>query len=235
MPETPDDLFARTDSPVSASVSQNSASIWDDAAVSNPKTERVPVAEVIASSTRSVEAEVYEHAPDIAFGTWIEIAGPGGTRLFGLVSHVAIGSLDPSRRIRAYGLTPEELASERPHVPGLIVTTLHAQLLCHAQGDKVRQTLPPFPAPIHHPVRLAESSDVRALGAPFDYLRTLALTPDPNVPVDELLVAALRAQADVYPVQRDKESVLVAAAQTLSRLLRDDHERLGSILRRATL
>lgn len=235
MPEPPDDLFARSDAPARASASPNSASIWDDAATPTQKAERDPVAEVIASSTRSVEAEVYEQAPDIAFGTWVEIAGPGGTRLFGLVSHVAIGSLDPSRRIRAYGLTPEELASERPHVPGLIVTTLHAQLLCHARGDQVRQTLPPFPAPIHHPVRLAQPADVRALGAPFDYLRTLALTPDPNVPVDELLVAALRAQADVYPVQRDKETVLVAAAQTLSRLLRDDHERLGSILRRATL
>ena len=235
MTQPPDDLFALSDAPASPSAPPAHASIWDDAAAPRSHSARDPIAEVIASSTRTVEAEVYEHAPDIAFGSWIEIAGPGGTRLFGLVSHVAIGSLDPSRRIRAYGLTPEELASERPHVPGLIVTTLHAQLLAHAQGGQVRQTLPPFPAPIHHPVRLADAADVRALGAPFDYLRTLALTPDPNVPVDELLVAALRAQADVYPVQRDKESVLVAAAQTLSRLMRDDHERLGSILRRATL
>ncbi len=235
MSQAPEDLFARSDAPAAANALSKSASIGDEAAPSKPLSKRDPVAEVIASSTRSIEAEVYEGAPDIAFGSWVEIAGPGGTRLFGLVSHVAIGSLDPSRRIRAYGLTPEELASERPHVPGLIVTTLYAQLLCHAQGDQVRQTLPPFPAPIHHPVRLARPDDVRSLGAPFDYLRTLALTPDPNVPVDELLVAALRAQADVYSLQRDKEAILVAAAQTLSRLLRDDHERLGSILRRATL
>ncbi len=234
MPQPPDDLFAQPDTSASPDASPKPASIWEDATPTGSKAERDPIAEVIASSTRTLEAEVYEHASDIAFGSWIEIAGPGGTRLFGLVSHVAIGSLDPSRRIRAYGLTPEELASERPHVPGLIVTTLHAQLLAHSRGGQVRQTLPPFPAPIHHPVRLAHAADVRALGAPFDYLRTLALTPDPNVPVDELLVAALRAQADVYPVQRDKEAVLVAAAQTLSRLMRDDHERLGSILRRVT-
>jgi hypothetical protein len=135
--------------------------------------------------------------------------------------------------VRAYGLSPDELARERPHVPGLIVTTLSAQLLGHEQGGRMRQSLPPFPAPIHHPVRLAAPGDVRALGAPFDYLRTLALNPDLNVPVDELLVAALRAQRDVYADPDRREQTLIAAAQTLSRLMRDDHERLGSILRRA--
>jgi hypothetical protein len=240
MSEPPSDLFARPGDPASASSdSADTAStpaptdsLWAEA--KRPSSDRQPIAEVVASSTRSVEAEVYESAPPIAFGAWIEIDAPGGTRLFGLVSHVSIGSLDPSRRVRAYGLSPEELARERPHVPGLIVTTLHAQLLAHAQGDQVRQTLPPFPAPIHHPVRLASEADVRRLGSPFDYLRTLAFSADPGVPTDELLVAALRAQSAVYSVQRDKERVLVDAAQTLSRLLRDDHERLGSILRRAT-
>lgn len=228
-----DDLFASRGDAPTAPAGRPSGSVWDEARPERPAEPRGPIAEVIASSTRSVEAEVYESAPDVAFGSWVEVEGPQGTRLFGLVSHVAVGSLDPGRRVRAYGLTPDELARERPHVPGLIVTTLRAQLLAHARDDRLRQSLPPYAAPLHHAVRLAAPDDVRALGAPFDYLRTLALNPDPGVPVDELLVAALRAQRDAHLDEATRERTLIAAAQTLSRLMRDDHERLGSILRRA--
>ena len=191
-----------------------------------------PVAEVVASSTRSLEAEVYEAAEAPAFGTWVAVAHPRGQTLYGLVSHVGIGPTDPGRRIRAYGLDDDEILRERPHLPGLVCCTLRAVLLAYGDGARVRQTLPPHPAPLHAFVRAAAPDEVAALGAPYDVLRTLATNPDPSVPVDELLVAALQALAAAQPDAAAAEAALVEAARSLSRLLRDDHERLHSILRR---
>ncbi len=81
-----------------------------------------PFAEIVASSTRQFEAEVYEGAALPDFGAWVEVAHPAGPTLYGLVSHVEMGSLDPGRRIRAYGMDDDEIRRERPHLPGLIVT-----------------------------------------------------------------------------------------------------------------
>lgn len=191
-----------------------------------------PVAEVVASSTRALVAEVCRDDDAPAFGAWIAVAHPRGGTLFGLVSHVEIGPTDPGRRIRAHGLTDDEVRRERPHLPGLVACTLRAVLLAHHDGQVVRQTLPPHPAPLHAFVRLATADEVAAIGPPYDFLRTLALTPDPNVPVDELLVAALANVAAAQPDAPRREAALVEAARALSRLLRDDHERLHSILRR---
>ena len=193
-----------------------------------------PVAEVVASSTRALVAEVYRDDDAPAFGAWIAVPHPRVGTLYGLVSHVEIGPTDPGRRVRAHGLTDDEVRRERPHLPGLVACTLRAVLLAHRDGrDAVRQTLPPHPAPLHAFVRLATPDEIAAIGPPYDFLRTLALSPDPNVPVDELLVAALANVAAAQPDGAHREAALVEAARALSRVLRDDHERLHSILRRA--
>ncbi len=192
-----------------------------------------PIAEVVASSTRQIDAEVFEGEAPPDFGTWVEVRLPSGSVLYGLVSHVEIGMIEAGRRVRAYGLDEDEIRRERPHLPGLISTVLRAQLLAHRtpQGA-VRQTLPPQPARLHDHVYPCAAAAIRTLGAPYDVLRTLAQNPDPAVPVDDLLVAALAGLRAAHPDPTEAETVLVDAARALTRLLRDDHERLHSILRR---
>ena len=73
---------------------------------------------------------------------------------------------------------------------------------------------------------------IRVLGAPYDFLRTLVEHPDPAVPVDDLLVAVLRRIYAAHGGERGGREPLVRAGRALSRLLDDDHERLQSILRR---
>jgi len=193
-----------------------------------------PIAEVVASSTRQLEAEVFEGEPPPDFGAWVEVRLPSGLVIYGLVSHVEIGMIEPGRRVRAYGLDEDEIVRERPHLPGLICTTMRAQLLAHRTPQRtVRQTLPPQPARLHDHVYPCTAEAIRTLGAPFDVLRTLAQNPDPAVPVDDLLVTALTRLREAHPDPREGEAVLVEAARALTRLLRDDHERLHSILRRA--
>lgn len=189
--------------------------------------------EVIESSTRQFVAEVYEEVDAPAFGSWVRVGREDRPALFGLVSHVETGSYDTNRQAVALGLSPEERAQEMPMVQELLRTTVRAQLLaCHDQDGQLRQTLPPQPPGIHDFVYPCTDGEVCALGAPYDFLRTLVEHPDPAVPVDDLLVAVLRQIYEAHGGEHGGREPLVQAGQALSRLLDDDHERLQSILRR---
>ena len=205
-----------------------------------------PAAEVIASSTREVLAEVYPEAEVPAFGSWVEVEtegadGRGGAVLYGLVSHAETGSVEPGRQAVALGAEydRDRLRREMPQLLELIRTTVRAQILAYWDGATVRdgrplvrQTLPPRPAALHDRVRPCGPEAVAAIAAPFDVLRTLARSPDPAVPADDLLAAALRGLYRSHGGGADGDAVLVAAGRALARLLDDDHERLQSILRR---
>jgi len=191
------------------------------------------IAEVVESSTRQFLADVYREAESPAFGAWVRVPHARDITLFGLVSHVEITSLEPNRRARALGKTLEELRREYPQIPDLLTTTFRAQVIAYADpSGRVHQTLPPHPAGVHDFVYPCAPDDVEQLGRPFDYLRTLVSSPDPSVPVDDLLVAVLSNLHMAHGGRHGGEAALVEAGRALSRLLDDDHERLQSILRR---
>ncbi len=192
------------------------------------------IGEVIESNTRQFVAEVYRDQAPPAFGSWVCVTLTGGWTLYGLVSHVELGSTEPGRRPMALGRTPDELRREMPHVLELIRTTFRAQVLAYEDPQgRMHQTLPPYPAAIHAFVEACPPTIVQRLSQPYDFLRTLVQSPDPAVPIDDLLVAVLRQIRAGY---RDPEGTqaLIEAGRLLSRLLRDDHERLEAILRRVT-
>lgn len=200
-----------------------------------------PTAEVIASSTREILAEVYPEAEVPAFGSWVEVETEDGAVLYGIVSHAETGSVEPGRQAVALGADydRDRLRREMPQLLELIRTVVRAQILAYWDGQTtrdgqpvVRQTLPPRPAALHDRVRPCGPEAVARLAAPFDVLRTLARNPDPAVPADDLLAAALRQLHASHGGGADGAAVLVEAGRALARLLDDDHERLQSILRR---
>jgi hypothetical protein len=148
--------------------------------------------------------------------------------------------VEPGRQAVALGRDREGLRREMPHVLELVRTTVRALVLAHWDGRSrdrqggplVRQTLPPCPAALHDMVRSCGPEAIARIGAPFDYLRTLARYPDPAVPADDLLVAALGGLWRAHGRGDAGERALLEAGRALSRLLNDDHERLHSILRR---
>ena len=190
-------------------------------------------AEIIEASTRAFTAEVHDGQEAPAFGSWVEVnQAEAGHTLYGLVSHVEMGSREPGRRARAFGRSREDLRREMPQVMELLRTTFRAQVLAYRDDrDVLRQTLPPRLPSIHDFVYCCAPEAVRTLGAPYDFLRTLVQDPDPAVPTDDLLVAVLRQVRDAHG-EAAGEDELVKAGRSLSRLLDDDHERLQSILRR---
>ncbi|MEM6336495.1 MAG: hypothetical protein AAF752_08000, partial [Bacteroidota bacterium] len=146
--------------------------------------------EVIASNTRRFVAEVPRDAEPPGFGRWVIVERRDGTALFGLVSHIEIGSVLSNRQATALGRSREELMREMPQVLALLRSSFEAQVLAYRTAKGVlRQTLPPQPADLHDMVRLATPAEVQSLSKPYDYLRTLVRNPDPEVPADDLLVA----------------------------------------------
>ena len=186
-------------------------------------------AEVIASSTAHFTAEAYADAEPLSLGQWVRVPVRDQTEVYALVSQVDMAPYDEGRRTVALRKSEEELRREMPQVMELLRTTLRAQIAAHrdAQG-RMRQTLPPRPPRIHDFVYPCSTEEIRTLGAPYDFLRALVNNPEPSVPTDDLIVAVL---TQVKAAHRSEEE-LVVAGRALSRLLRDDHERLQSILRR---
>ena len=187
--------------------------------------------EVLESNTRMLKAQVPRAAAAPAFGSWIKVHQSGGIVVYGVVSMVEQGSIMPGRHTTALGKTTEELAREMPQVMELLRTSFSAVIMAYKdpQGT-LRQTLPPNPVAIHGFVAACEVEEIRELAAPFDFLRTLVNSADTSVPIDDLLVAMLRQICQAH--QDNAYHVLVEAGQALSRLFRDDHERLQAILRR---
>ncbi len=191
------------------------------------------VAEVIESSTRQFTAEVYDDDAAPAFGTWVRVNGRDENQVYGLISHVEIGSYDGNRQAVALGASEEDRQREWPMVQELLRTTVRAQILAFRDTDgRVRQTLPAQPPSIHAFVYSGTADLIQDLGAPYDFLRTLVTQPDEQLPVDDLLVAVLRQIYDAHGGENGGRPHLVQAGRTLARLLDDDHERLQSILRR---
>ena len=196
---------------------------------------------MIASSTREVVAEVYPDSEVPAFGSWVEIETEAGVVLYATVSHAETGSVEPGRQAVALGaeFDRDRIRREMPQLLELIRTTVRAQVLAFWDGRSrrdgepvVRQTLPPRPAALHDRVRVCGPEAVGRIAAPFDVLRTLARSPDPAVPADDLLAAALGNLYAAHGGGADGDAVLVEAGRALAVLLDDDHERLQSILRR---
>lgn len=199
------------------------------------------VAEVIASSTREIVAEVYPGADVPPFGTWVEVETESGAVHYALVSHAETGALEPGRQAVALGpdFDRDRLRREMPQLLALVRTVVRAQVLAFWDGRArrdgqplVRQTLPPVPAALHDRVQACGPDAIARLGAPYDALRTLARHPDPAVPADDLLAAALSGLYHAHGGGDAGRAALLDAGRALARLLDDDHERLQSILRR---
>lgn len=192
---------------------------------------QIVIGEVLESNTTTLKAQVPPDVDPPAFGAWVKVRQQPGMTIYGVVGMIEQGSLMPSRRATALGRSTDELVKEMPQVMALLRTSFTAVIIAYKdQQERLHQTLPPNPAAIHGFVEPCSKEEICAFGAPFDFLRTMVQSADTSAPVDDLIVAMLRQTCDAQP--GDAYGVLVEAGRVLSRLFRDDHERLQAILRR---
>ena len=124
-------------------------------------------------------------------------------------------------------MTEEELRREQPQIFELLRTEFDAVIVGH-QGDRgPLQILPSQPPGIHTFCYACDDREVKALTANGDFVRSILAGT--QVPTDELIIASVRT---AWAVRGYDMAYLVTLGKELSRLIRDDYERLSSLIRR---
>ncbi len=192
------------------------------------------VGEVVESSTTTLIAEArrLHHAPD--FGAFVRVESDGRD-LIGVVHNASTQSSEPNRRPMAYGKTEAELRAEQPQIFELLRTQFEVFVLGYLHDDSMVHLFPPQPARIHSFVFPCPVEQVLAVTEDPQFLRSLLEAT--GLPTDELLLAtlrhALKGRADEAGETKAGQ-YLVRMGAELSRLLRDDYDRLSSLVRRIT-
>ena len=192
------------------------------------------IAEVIESSTTEFTAQTRELHGAPPFGSFVKVGSP--LTAIAMIYHISTGGTDLNRRPIAYGKTEDELRNEQPQIFELLRTQIKAKIVgyyeSHSQGiSGLRQLLPPQPPRLHHFVYTCTADEVSKFTSEFEYLRTLAGVG--GTLSDELLIAAVQQTCQAR--QDHARPMLVRIGKELARLLRDDYDRLESILRRIAI
>jgi len=188
--------------------------------------------EVIESSTTTLVAEArhLHEAPN--FGAFVRVESDGRD-IVGVVHNTRTQSIEPNRRPTAYGKTEAELRREQPQIFELLRTQFEVFVLGYFDGTSMVHLFPPQPARIHSFVFPCTPAHVLAVTEDPQFLRSILETT--GLPTDELLLATLRHALDQRARgERGSRAYLAQMGSELSRLLRDDYDRLSSLVRRMT-
>ena len=183
------------------------------------------VGEVIESSTSQFLTESRELNGAPPFGSFVKTAPE--SVIYGLVYNASTRSIEPNRRATAYGKTEDELRMEQPQIFELLKTEFEAATIGYLAEEGTRQVLPPHPPHIHSFVYPCTEAEVKALTGNGDFLRSILSSP--RLPADDLIIAAVR---NAWHARSYDMPYLVSLGKDLCRLVRDDYDRLSSLMRR---
>jgi hypothetical protein len=183
------------------------------------------IGEIIESSTSQFVAESCELNGAPPFGSFIRAGGEPA--VYGLVFNVCTHSIEPNRRATAYGMTEQELREEQPQIFELLKTEFEAVIIGYRDVQGPRQVLPPQPPGIHNFVHTCIESEIKALTNNGDFLRSILCGG--RLPADDLIIASVR---NAWAARAFDMPYLVRIGKDLCRLIRDDYDRLSSIMRR---
>ena len=186
---------------------------------------KVYAGEVVESSTTELIAEACQLHAAPSFGRFVRVDSE--MQIVGIVFNVVTQSIEPNRRPMAYGKTEDQLRLEQPQIFELLRTEFQALVIGYRDATGVVPILPPQPARIHAFVHECDDAEIADFTQTDDYLR--AILGATKIPTDELLVATLRHTIKAHGYARE---YLVRMGKELSRLLKDDYDRLSAILRR---
>ncbi len=187
------------------------------------------IGEIVETNSLGLVAESFSLHQPPALGSLVRISVDDRV-LYAVVSFGATTGIDPGRRVVRRStdeVFDEAIYHEHPQLERTLRTEFRALLVGFRDGDgPVRQVLPPQPPPLHYSVWQCTTEEVRAFTERRPYFRLL-LNAGGELPADQLLAAHIRA---VYAARGDDLGWLEAAAREVATLLRDDYDRLMSVL-----
>jgi len=187
------------------------------------------IGEIIETNSLSFVAESFVLHQPPPLGSLVRV-NVDERILYAVVSFGATTGIDPGRRaIRrsTNEIFDEAIYREHPQLERTLRTEFRALLVGFREGNGImRQVLPPQPPPLHYSVWQCSKEEVYAFTERRPYFRLLLDTPG-ELPADQLLAAHIRA---MYTARGDDLDWLEKAAREVATLLRDDYDRMMSVL-----
>lgn len=188
-----------------------------------------PIGRVTRCSTRGFVGAVRLPEPQWpVFGTFCRAeAQQGQSQVIGLIYDLSIEDDELARQLAASeAIRPEQLADSQ--VNRQVPVEYRALAVGYLNGAGFTQSLPPQPPLTLAPVHRLSDEQVRTFTERLDFLPLMLSVPE--IPVDDLMAAAIKSAAAVRP-ESERRGYLVRAAAEIARLLGRDLTRLESLLR----
>jgi hypothetical protein len=191
------------------------------------------IGRVTRSSTLGYTGAVRLPEPDVpVFGSYCQAeAQRGQSQVIGLIYNLSIEDDAFARQVAtAQSLTPEQLADTQ--LNRQVPVEFSALTIGYRESDEFHYTLPPQPPMTLAPIQTLPPESVRAFSRRLDFLPLILNAPE--IPIDELVAAALRLAAVARP-ESERRPFLVEAGRECARLLAHDLTRLENLLRNLRL
>ena len=181
------------------------------------------VGEILESSTREFMAECKDSPPPL--GSLIKIEGD--PTVLAIVYNIFTYCIEPNRRPTAYGMSIEELQEEQPQIFELLKTGFQAIIVGFHQDGTYHQFSPPLPPSLHSFVYSCTEDELRTFTEEHDFLRMIFTSNKGQS--DEIIISFIR---HAWSAWGHDKNFMISAGKELSILLKDDYERLQSIIKR---
>lgn len=164
------------------------------------------------------------------FGAFCQVeAQRGHSNVIGLIYDISIEDDEFARQMAiAEKLEPENVVDQQAR---LLPVEISALSVGYMRDDRYMHTLPPQPPISMAPIYSLSMEDVHAFTSKLDFI-PLILSAS-QLPVDDLLVAALRQAAQARSAD-EQQSFVLEAGRECARLLVRDLTRLEGVISRLT-
>lgn len=189
------------------------------------------LAEVVDSNLSTLVAQCWQWDAMPAFGSLVCVQEKTGL-VFGLVSNLQTGSMDPQRYPFPYQKTEDELRTQHPQIFEFLKTTFDVCIVGHRPSNGLLSyTLPSFPAKIHSFVAPATAQQMHQFFTNPAFLSLLFANQNTGPHLDDVLLAMfnLMAQHELLTAQRFEQYY-----HTFSLLVGNDYRRLKLLLARVS-
>jgi hypothetical protein len=191
-------------------------------------------AEIIESHLDHFLAQSWQWNNFPIFGSLVYVEDDE-TLVFGCVTHIQVGSMDPMRYPFPYQKTEAELYAEQPQIFEFLRTTFKVQVLGFCEKKKnltsdVFYLLPPRPCKIHGFVGSCPSAMQARFFQRFDFLHVLFAFASQIQNIDELLLVMLKQLIDQKLLTQEKQDQFF---DIFSLVVGNDYRRLKLFFQRA--
>ncbi|MBM2809312.1 MAG: hypothetical protein HW416_71 [Chloroflexi bacterium] len=202
----------------------------------SPNDQASRVGEVIGTAISTFQGQCLRLHESPPLGALVRVRAETDLTIYGIVVGAFTDGLDVGARPiprAADGMEDAEVYHNHPDLALVLRTCFDCLVVGFDDNAGIHQHLPPTPPPIHYSIGMGSSDEVRGFTRTLDYFRMLL--GERSLPTEEVLAAHIRCAATARERTVADETAYafrVRAGREVAALLRDDHQRLITVLQR---